>query len=101
MLDQDALVNALKTGQIGGAGLDVMTPEPLPPDHELTKLKNCGKSLKKCLQKKSLVKLMIMMIVLIPHIGSATVQTRTAMANLTAQNIINALEGKKMPAQVC
>nr|SVE93316.1 EOG090X0FP3 [Moina brachiata] len=41
VLDQDALVNALKTGQIGAAGLDVMTPEPLPPDHELTKLKNC------------------------------------------------------------
>lgn len=42
VVDQDALVNALKTGQIAAAGLDVMTPEPLPADHELTKLKNCG-----------------------------------------------------------
>lgn len=39
--------------------------------------------------------------VLIPHIGSATLQTRTAMATMTANNIINALEGKAMPAQLC
>ena len=43
IVDQEALVTALKTGQIAAAGLDVMTPEPLPVDHELTKLKNCGK----------------------------------------------------------
>ena len=42
VVDQSALVHALKTGQITAAGLDVMTPEPLPVDHELTKLKNCG-----------------------------------------------------------
>lgn len=42
VVDQDALVHALKTGQIIAAGLDVMTPEPLPADHELTELKNCG-----------------------------------------------------------
>ncbi|XP_046458489.1 glyoxylate reductase/hydroxypyruvate reductase-like isoform X3 [Daphnia pulex] len=80
VVDQSALVHALKTGQITAAGLDVMTPEPLPVDHELTQLKNC---------------------VLIPHIGSATLQTRTTMATMTAQNIVNALEGKPMPAQLC
>jgi len=42
IVDQEALIHALKTGQIAAAGLDVMTPEPLPVDHELTKLKNCG-----------------------------------------------------------
>ena len=42
VVDQSALVHALKTGQITAAGLDVMTPEPLPVDHELTQLKNCG-----------------------------------------------------------
>ena len=42
IVDQSALVQALKTGQIAAAGLDVMTPEPLPVDHELTQLKNCG-----------------------------------------------------------
>ena len=42
VVDQSALGHALKTGQITAAGLDVMTPEPLPVDHELTQLKNCG-----------------------------------------------------------
>lgn len=45
VIKQDALITALKTGQIRAAGLDVMTPEPLPPDHELTKLPNCSKNL--------------------------------------------------------
>ena len=39
--------------------------------------------------------------VVIPHIGSATLQSRTAMAMLTANNIIAALNGSKMPAQLC
>ena len=42
IIEQDALIDALKTGKIAAAGLDVMTPEPLPVGHELTKLKNCG-----------------------------------------------------------
>ena len=37
---------------------------------------------------------------LLPHIASATVQARTAMAMTTAQNIVNALQGKRMPAQL-
>jgi glyoxylate/hydroxypyruvate reductase len=42
VVDQDALVRALKEKKIFGAGLDVMTPEPLPPDNELVKLPNAG-----------------------------------------------------------
>lgn len=43
IVDQDALINALKDGKIFSAGLDVMTPEPLPTDSELLQLENCGK----------------------------------------------------------
>lgn len=41
-MDQPALVKALKEGQIFAAGLDVMTPEPLPTTDELLKLPNAG-----------------------------------------------------------
>lgn len=43
VVDQVALIDALKNGTIYAAGLDVMTPEPIPMDHDLLKLKNCGK----------------------------------------------------------
>lgn len=43
LVDQDALVRALKNGNIFAAGLDVMTPEPLPSDNPLMSLPNCGK----------------------------------------------------------
>lgn len=76
LVNHDDLYEALTTGEIKAAGLDVMTPEPLPTDHKLTKLSNC---------------------VLLPHIGSATVETRTAMGVLTAQNILAGLEGSPLP----
>ncbi|XP_075238358.1 glyoxylate reductase/hydroxypyruvate reductase-like isoform X2 [Lycorma delicatula] len=79
LIDQKALVEALARNKIGGAGLDVTTPEPLPQGHPLLKLHNC---------------------VLSPHLGSATYQTRNAMAGLTAVNILCALEGKTMPSEV-
>jgi len=79
-VDQDALIRALKENKIFSAGLDVMTPEPLPTDHELTKLRNC---------------------VVVPHIGSATYKARTDMAVTTSKNIIAALEGSPMPAKLC
>ncbi|XP_076329369.1 glyoxylate reductase/hydroxypyruvate reductase-like isoform X2 [Tachypleus tridentatus] len=79
IVNHDALYKALVEKEIQAAGLDVMTPEPLPIDHPLTKLSNC---------------------VLIPHIGSATVETRTTMAILTSQNILSALNGSSMPASV-
>lgn len=49
VVDQAALIKALKNGTIFAAGLDVMTPEPLPPDHELLTLPNAGKYLEKTL----------------------------------------------------
>lgn len=44
VVNQEDLYQALASGQIAAAGLDVTTPEPLPPSHPLLTLKNCGKS---------------------------------------------------------
>jgi len=79
IVNQSDLYDALTTGEIGAAGLDVTTPEPLPTDDKLLTLDNC---------------------VILPHIGSATVETRTAMSLLTARNILSALSGKPMPCQL-
>ena len=79
IIDQDDLVEALKAGDIYAAGLDVMTPEPLPVDHPLTKLDNC---------------------VLIPHLGSATIQTRNKMVEMTVENIIYGFERGVMLAEL-
>lgn len=79
IIHQPSLVEALKSGWIRGAGLDVTTPEPLPPSHELFQFKN---------------------VVITPHIGSATQKAREDMAELAAKNVIAAIEGKPMPAPV-
>ncbi|XP_050530985.1 glyoxylate reductase/hydroxypyruvate reductase [Daktulosphaira vitifoliae] len=79
LIDQNALIEALKEKRIRGAGLDVMTPEPLPLDSPLMNLDN---------------------VVLLPHIGSATIETRIDMAELTARNILAVLENKTMPCEV-
>ncbi|XP_018323796.2 glyoxylate reductase/hydroxypyruvate reductase [Agrilus planipennis] len=79
IVDQGALVKALKSNLIFGAGLDVMTPEPLPLNHELLQLKNC---------------------VILPHIGSAAIQTRQEMAKITVQNIIAAIKDEPMPSEL-
>ena len=79
LVDQDALVQALKSGQIAAAGLDVTEPEPLPRDHALLQLPN---------------------VVLMPHVGSATLSTRHEMLQLTIHNIKAALEGGEMPQEV-
>lgn len=42
-MNQEDLYEVLKSGQIAAAGLDVTTPEPLPTNHPLLTLKNCGK----------------------------------------------------------
>mmetsp|Transcript_4380 Transcript_4380/g.6764 ORF Transcript_4380/g.6764 Transcript_4380/m.6764 type:complete len:194 (+) Transcript_4380:477-1058(+) len=75
MVNQDALYDALVSGQIAGAGLDVTTPEPLPLDHKLLTLSNC---------------------VIFPHIGSATLATREKMSQVAIDNAIAGLEGKPM-----
>lgn len=79
LVNQEDLYQALKSGEILGAGLDVTTPEPLPTDHPLLSLDNC---------------------VVLPHIASATLKSRNAMSELCARNIIEALNGNPMPAEV-
>ncbi len=79
VVDQDALVDALQNGDILAAGLDVTTPEPLSPTHPLVTMNNC---------------------VVLPHIASATMKTRGAMAHLASMNVIAALNGTPMPRQV-
>ena len=75
VIDENALVKALKEGVIWGAGLDVFENEPeLAPG--LTELDN---------------------IVIVPHIASATIETRTKMAMMAAENIITVLSGRSAP----
>lgn len=78
-VDEDALVHALKTGQIAGAGLDVYDQEPINPDHPLLKLEN---------------------VTLTPHIGSAVFNTRLDMANLAIENVCAYFEGKTPPTVI-
>ena len=72
VVDEKDLYKALKEGKIGGAGLDVFQREPIEMSNPLLKLNN---------------------VVLLPHIGSATVETRTKMAMVAVENAITALEG--------
>lgn len=77
LVDTNALVEALAGGTIGGAALDVTDPEPLPADHPLLAFPNC---------------------LVVPHIGSATIGARRAMAELAVANCVAYLEGRAMPA---
>jgi glyoxylate reductase len=79
VVDTDALVAALRDGEIFAAGLDVTDPEPLPADHPLVSLPNCT---------------------IVPHTASGTVQTRDAMATLAARNLLAVLQGEEPPACV-
>lgn len=79
VVDQDALYNALKTGEIASAGLDVTNPEPLPSTSKLLELDNC---------------------VVLPHIGSATVATRKKMADLAMDNLVAGVLGEPLPYPV-
>ncbi len=76
VIDQDALIAALKSGRIAAAGLDVTTPEPLPPDHPLLTLPN---------------------VVVLPHIGSASLATRVRMAEMAVENLLAGLLGQPLP----
>ena len=75
VVDEEALATALQQGKIAGAGLDVFEKEPTV-HQALIGLDNA---------------------VLIPHLGSATVETRTAMANLAVTNALAVLSGKTAP----
>lgn len=74
VVDQAALLDALRRGVIAGAGLDVTTPEPLPTDDPLLTAPN---------------------IVVTPHLGSSTFTTRVAMAALAVDNLLAALAGER------
>ncbi len=78
VVDEAALARALKAGEIRGAGLDVFENEP-QVHPELLECENA---------------------VIVPHLGSATVDTREAMGMLAAENLFAALEGRRPPTPV-
>jgi glyoxylate reductase len=79
IVDQAALREALIAGTIAAAALDVTDPEPLPPDDPLLDAPN---------------------LIVAPHIGSATIRAREAMADLAVANLEAALAGQPMPNPV-
>lgn len=79
VVDEAALVTALQEGVIRGAGIDVFEHEPARADHPLVRLPN---------------------VVALPHIGSATVDTRLAMALLAADNLADVLLGRDPKCRV-
>ena len=76
VIDRDALARALHEGEIGGAALDVTTPEPLPADDPLLQAPN---------------------LVVVPHIGSATEGARQAMTDRAVGNVLAGLAGEPVP----
>jgi len=76
VVDLEALAQALETGQLSAAALDVTDPEPLPPDHRLFALPTC---------------------LILPHIGSATFGTRQGMAAMACDNLLAGLENRRLP----
>jgi glyoxylate reductase len=79
VVDQDALYEALENGVIAGAALDVTDPEPMPGDHKVLSLPNC---------------------LVVPHIGSATVETRAKMTTIAVNNLFAGLHGEPLPSCV-
>ncbi len=76
IVDSKALYRALSQGKIAGAALDVTEPEPIPSDSPLLTLDN---------------------LIITPHIGSASWQTREKMANMAVENLIAGLKGDRLP----
>lgn len=76
LVDQHALKLALEDGRLSAAALDVTDPEPLPPDDPLLAAPN---------------------IIILPHIGSATHQARTAMAEMAVDNLLAGLADEPLP----
>ena len=78
-MDTEALYEALVSGQVAYAAMDVTDPEPLPGEHKLLTLPN---------------------VTVTPHMASATTETRDAMAMLTVENILAGLAGAPLPTEV-
>ena len=78
-VDEEALIQALQNDEIHAAGLDVFDPEPVQKDNPLLSMKN---------------------VVTLPHIGSATMETRFNMAMLAAENLVAGLKGDIPPALI-
>jgi glyoxylate reductase len=76
VVQTEALLKAFQENWIGGAALDVTDPEPLPASHPLYTQPNC---------------------LIVPHIGSATRNTRRRMAELACENLLAGLEGRRLP----
>jgi glyoxylate reductase len=79
VVDTDALTEALTARTIHAAALDVTDPEPLPRDHPLLRLDN---------------------VIITPHLGSATEQTRQRMAEVSVENLLTGLAGRPLPCRV-
>lgn len=77
--DEKDLIKALNEKLIWGAGLDVTNPEPMHAGNPLLHMEN---------------------VAVLPHVGSATYETRSAMANLVAENVLAGLKGEKLPHEV-
>jgi glyoxylate reductase len=75
LISEKDLVRALKAKMIAGAALDVFEKEPIGKQHSLTRMEN---------------------VVLAPHIGSSTAETRRKMAEIAVRNLVFGLQGKKM-----
>ena len=78
IVDEDALADLLEAGHLGGAGLDVHESEPMPNPRLVARDD----------------------VVLLPHLGSATRETRAAMADLTVENVVAVLAGRTPPTPV-
>ena len=78
-MDTDALTIALREKQIYHAALDVTDPEPLPRDHPLLQMDN---------------------VTIVPHLGSATEQTRQVMAEKSVENLLAGLRDEAMFSRV-
>src|SRR5207248_8860023 len=79
VVDKEALTEALAAGRIVAAAVDVTDPEPLPRDHPLLRLDN---------------------VVITPHLGSATEQTRRRMVEVSVENLLAGLAGRPLPCRV-
>lgn len=76
VIDQAALIAALREGRIAGAGIDVTDPEPPPRGDPIFDVPN---------------------LLVLPHIGSATHATREAMAHIAVDNLLAGLQGRPLP----